>query len=173
MMSFNVMWCLRNWIFTQKVWFWICWIDFFFLSVFAFLLMPSPHFSSPISSHSHPLHLLFSIFSIFFLWSLRPLSSRPFFYPSTCFGSCLPLSLPLFPFHTLSLTGGCFGPCDLWPPVSQCIGVIRGWSRKWKWGGGVGEDPAKAPPCLQHPISLQRPRPPPDVRGRILKIPLN
>ena len=40
-------------------------------------------------------------------------------------------------FHTFSLSGGCFGPCDLWPPVSERVRVIRGRSRKWKWRGRV------------------------------------
>lgn len=138
----NAMWCLRNWIFTETELSercrWISeltlWFFFPFLSLL-FYWCPLPIFSSHLlSSHSYFFfHPLFSIFLFLFVLS-RPLPSRPLsfcwraHFLSTSTSSC---------FHTLSLSGGCFGPRDLWPPVSERVCVIRGRSRKWKWRRGV------------------------------------
>lgn len=128
----NAMWCLHSW--TEILW--KNWIDFIIFSLPFFLCFStdalSPFFLTSVSSHSHSLHLLFSIFLFLFVLS-RPLPPRPFFF--LCPRACILFLLLLF--HTFSLSGGCFGPCDLWPPVSERVSVFGGRGRKRKRGGGV------------------------------------
>lgn len=72
----------------------------FSLSVFAFPLMPSPHFSSYLS---HPIHILSIIlFSIFLFLSLRSFTSPLFICPHACV-PCSSLSSSTFfsYFHTV------------------------------------------------------------------------
>lgn len=128
----NAMWCLCNWIFTERKILWKMLVDLIIFS--SFLLC----FSTDASSvFLHIQLILFTLFSIFCFPSFCCLfvcSFLSILHLSTC---SLPLFLSLLSFYTFSLSGGHLGPSDLWPPGSERVSVVSRWNRKWEWWGGV------------------------------------